>query len=311
MAERPGTDERQALADWYLYFANSPIPSQVFSRTGLLCATNQAALDIWGLQREQAGIGSFNILTDPQTIEQGRRPAMERVLQGETVVFPRATFDAARAGLGSGEERQRWIRSIFFPLYDATGTISHFGGVAQDITTEVEQEAAARTVRQALSLQQEEIAAQRATISNLSSPVLQVWEGILAVPLIGMIDANRATAVTESLLEEIVRRQADTAILDITGVPTVDTQVASYLIGAARACRLLGCQVALVGIGSEVAQTIVHLGVDMENIVTLANLQAGIAWALTRRGLAVVPAAGQAGQPDGRVAAASKERTIA
>jgi anti-anti-sigma regulatory factor len=100
------------------------------------------------------------------------------------------------------------------------------------------------------------------------------------MPLIGTIDSGRAQMVLETLLEGVARYQASLAILDITGVVTVDTQVAQALVGAARAVRLLGAQVMLTGIQPQIAQTLVHLGVDLSGIQTQGSLQAGIAAAL-------------------------------
>jgi rsbT co-antagonist protein RsbR len=102
------------------------------------------------------------------------------------------------------------------------------------------------------------------------------------MPLIGTIDTGRAQQVLEALLEGIAEHQAETAILDITGVPLVDTQVAQSLIGAARAVRLLGARVVLTGIGPTIAQTLVHLGVDMREIITYSSLQSGVASVLHR-----------------------------
>jgi anti-anti-sigma factor len=100
------------------------------------------------------------------------------------------------------------------------------------------------------------------------------------MPLIGTIDSRRAQQVMETLLEGIAQHQADLVILDITGVSVVDTQVAQAFIQAAQAVRLLGAQVMLTGIQPQIAQTLVHLGVDLSNILTRGSLQAGIATAL-------------------------------
>ncbi|MFP4440302.1 MAG: STAS domain-containing protein [Chloroflexaceae bacterium] len=103
------------------------------------------------------------------------------------------------------------------------------------------------------------------------------------MPLIGTIDSQRAQQVMEALLEGVAQHQADLVILDITGVSVVDTQVAQAFIQAAQAVRLLGAQVMLTGIQSQIAQTLVHLGVDLSGIQTQGSLQAGIAAALTKR----------------------------
>jgi rsbT co-antagonist protein RsbR len=108
------------------------------------------------------------------------------------------------------------------------------------------------------------------------------------MPLIGAIDSRRSMTITANLLHTISQQRAQCVILDITGVPIVDTQIAQHLIHTAHACRLLGCEVVLVGIGIEIAQTLVQLGVELSTLVTLADLQAGIAWAFERRNLRVV-----------------------
>jgi anti-anti-sigma regulatory factor/HAMP domain-containing protein len=121
------------------------------------------------------------------------------------------------------------------------------------------------------------------TIQTLSSPVLPVLEGILVMPLIGVIDSERATLLVTSLLTAIEQHHAISVILDVTGVPLVDTQVARVLLRAADATRLLGAEPILVGIRPELAQTIVGLGVDLSALVTQANLASGIRYATQRQ----------------------------
>lgn len=126
-------------------------------------------------------------------------------------------------------------------------------------------------------------------IQELSVPIVPIHEGVLVLPLVGAVDSRRASQIMESALEQIVAYQADVLILDITGVPVVDTGVANYILQMARAVTLLGSKVVLVGIGAEIAQTIVQLGVELRDMTTLANLQAGIAHALAQQGFAITP----------------------
>ena len=119
------------------------------------------------------------------------------------------------------------------------------------------------------------------TIRELSSPVVPIAAGILVIPLIGVIDTQRANSFLETLLEAISARQASVALIDITGVAVVDTAVAHHLLQAARAAQLLGAQVVLVGITPAVAQTMIQLGVDLSGIVTRADLESGFAYALS------------------------------
>jgi rsbT co-antagonist protein RsbR len=131
------------------------------------------------------------------------------------------------------------------------------------------------------------IEAQSSLLDQLSVPVIQVWDSILLLPLIGVIDSRRATQVMESLLQSIGRAGARFVILDITGVPMVDSSVASYLVRAVQAAQLLGCQSILAGISPEIAQTLVGLGVDFSHILTKATLQNGLAHALKQLNYAV------------------------
>lgn len=126
-------------------------------------------------------------------------------------------------------------------------------------------------------------------LREISTPIIPLHQGMLVVPLIGTIDSHRAGQIMEILLDGIARQRATVVLLDITGVPMVDTQVANYLIQAARAARLLGSEVVLVGIGPEIAQTIVQLGIDLSDIATRSNLETGIEYALRLRGLAILP----------------------
>jgi rsbT co-antagonist protein RsbR len=131
----------------------------------------------------------------------------------------------------------------------------------------------------------------REAIQELSNPIIPVYNGVLVVPLVGRVDSARAQQLTEALLEAIAREQAEIVLLDITGVAVVDTGVANHLMQTARAAGLLGSQVVLVGISAEVAQTLVQLGLDLGQLVTLSNLQSGIEFALAQQGLAITATA--------------------
>lgn len=130
------------------------------------------------------------------------------------------------------------------------------------------------------ALQQQVIDAQSAAIRELSTPLIPLADNVVSMPLIGTIDSQRAQQVLETLLEGVATHRAEVAILDITGVSIVDTQVAQALVHAAQAVKLLGAQVVLTGIQPPIAQTLVHLGVDLSGVVTRSSLQAGIAYAL-------------------------------
>jgi rsbT co-antagonist protein RsbR len=138
---------------------------------------------------------------------------------------------------------------------------------------------------------EEVIHRQQQELLELSTPVIRLWDGILAVPLIGTLDSARTQIVMESLLSEVVRTGASIAVIDITGVPTVDTIVAQHLLKTVAAARLMGADCIISGIRPQIAQTIVHLGVNLGDVTTKASLADAFRHALGLRGLTVGPVA--------------------
>jgi rsbT co-antagonist protein RsbR len=128
---------------------------------------------------------------------------------------------------------------------------------------------------------------QQEEMLELSTPVVKLWEGVLALPMIGTLDSQRTQVVMESLLQRIVDTGSEIAIIDITGVPTVDTLVAQHLLKTVTAIRLMGADAIISGVRPQIAQTIVHLGLDLQGIVTKANLADALALALKRTGQTV------------------------
>jgi rsbT co-antagonist protein RsbR len=134
---------------------------------------------------------------------------------------------------------------------------------------------------------EEIIARQQKDLLELSTPVVKLWEGVLALPVIGTLDSARTQILMESLLQQIVDTGADIAIIDITGVPTVDTLVAQHLLKTIAAARLMGADCIISGIRPQIAQTIVHLGVGLGDVVTKATLADAFRLALRRQSMAV------------------------
>jgi PAS domain S-box-containing protein len=158
---------------------------------------------------------------------------------------------------------------------DAAGSVVGVFAAARDIT---ERKQAEERIRQ-----------QSNEIRELSTPVMQVWQGVVVLPLIGTLDSQRAQQFMERLLERIVETNSSVALVDIMGVPTIDTRTAQYLIDTITAARLLGAQVVMTGIRPAIAQTLVHLGVDLSGITTRFSLAAGLTVALELLDLTVVP----------------------
>jgi rsbT co-antagonist protein RsbR len=172
------------------------------------------------------------------------------------------------------------LRSLFAKdapgLADATWEATQLLDSLGLFTTEVYQKG-----REQIVLKQQE------EMLELSTPVITLWEGILALPLIGTLDSARTQVVMENLLQRIVDTGSTLAIIDITGVPTVDTVTAQHLLKTVAAARLMGADCIISGIRPQIAQTIVHLGVELGDVVTKATLADAFAIALKRRGLTV------------------------
>jgi rsbT co-antagonist protein RsbR len=147
-----------------------------------------------------------------------------------------------------------------------------------------------RTFEAYTAAREQIIADQATTMLELSTPVVQLWDGIIAVPLVGTLDSARTQLVMERLLEALVASGAGHAVIDITGVPTVDTEVAQHLLKTVSAARLLGAECTISGIRPQVAQTIVSLGIEFGDIATKATLAGALALALKHAGRKVVPA---------------------
>ena len=153
---------------------------------------------------------------------------------------------------------------------------------------------------------EEVISRQQQEMLELSTPVVELWEGVLALPLIGTLDSARTQVVMENLLQRIVDTGSGIAIIDITGVPTVDTLVAQHLLKTVAAARLMGADCIISGIRPQIAQTIVHLGVELNDVVTKATLADAFAIALKRLGLGVQPVAARSSAAAGAPPAAGQ-----
>jgi len=157
------------------------------------------------------------------------------------------------------------------------------------VTTTILDKLALYTSELYLKSREEVITRQQQELLELSTPVVELWSGILALPLIGTLDSARTQVVMESLLQAIVRTSAAIAIIDITGVPTVDTLVAQHLLKTVAAARLMGADCIISGIRPQIAQTIVHLGVDLSAVSTKATLADAFTMALRKTGSTLTP----------------------
>ena len=189
------------------------------------------------------------------------------------------------------DQTAAFIFSLKRPLFSRLGSElgSDAAALEQEIwhATELIDNLGMHTVMAFQKTREDVIRRQQEEMLELSTPVVKLWEGVLALPMIGTLDSVRTQIVMESLLQRIVDTGSEIAIIDITGVPTVDTLVAQHLIKTVTAIRLMGADCIISGIRPQIAQTIVHLGVDLTGVTTKANLSDALSMALKRTGYAV------------------------
>lgn len=218
---------------------------------------------------------------------------------GQSTNLQTATYDPLREMLTeisrtralqgfTARETAMFIFSIKQPLFTAIReTLGKDATAMADemwLTTEIVDGLGLYTTEAYLKTREETIRRQQEEMLELSTPVVKLWEGILALPLIGTLDSARTQVVMESLLEAIVETNSKVAIIDITGVPTVDTVVAQHLLKTVTAARLMGADCIISGVRPQIAQTIVHLGINLLDITTKAKLSDAFALAIQRSG---------------------------
>jgi rsbT co-antagonist protein RsbR len=191
----------------------------------------------------------------------------------------------------SSDETATFIFSLKRPIFDALRQeIGDDAGTLADETwaaSELLDKLGLHTVKTFQISREEVIGRQQSELLELSTPVVKLWDGILGLPMIGTLDSARTQIVMESLLQRIVETESQIAIIDITGVPTVDTLVAQHLLKTVTAIRLMGADCIISGVRPQIAQTIVHLGVDLQGVTTKANLADALALAFKRNGISL------------------------
>lgn len=203
-----------------------------------------------------------------------------------------AELSRSRASQGfSPSETASFVFSLKQPLFNALNRDKTLSGeqIASTIwtTTVLLDELGLFTLEVFQKSREEVIIRQQREIAELSTPVVKLWDGILALPLIGTLDSQRTQVVMENLLQTIVDVEAEIAIIDITGVPMVDTLTAQHLLKTVAAARLMGADCLISGIRPQIAQTMVHLGVEL-NVISKSSLADAFAVALRQTGRAVV-----------------------
>ena len=261
-------DDESRLVDTWLDELGAAEP-------GARRAIQPEAEELLKLLREALAAGA-----DPDAMESQDWAGTRHVLE---------SLSRSRAARGqSAGDTSQFVLALKKPLFDGLqrtlasdpGTLMPSLWAATTMVDKLAQRTAA-TFQQA---REDIIKRQQEELLELSTPVIKLWEGVLAVPMIGILDSNRTQIVMETLLQKIVDTESELAIIDITGVPTVDTLVAQHLLKTVSAIRLMGADCIISGIRPQIAQTIVHLGIDLQGISTKATLADALALAFEKTG---------------------------
>jgi rsbT co-antagonist protein RsbR len=264
----------EILADWTRNLADALQNDHRISKSEV---SDQAREFISLLENAVANNGIADVASPPWT-------RVREFLEG---------ISRSRAQLGfTSAETATFIFSFKKPLFERLRKEfdSNPQVLAEEVwnATDLVDQLGLHTVRTFQKAREEVINRQQEELLELSTPVVKLWDGILALPIIGTLDSARTQIVMESLLQRIVDTGSETAIIDITGVPTVDTLTAQHLLKTVAAIRMMGADCVISGIRPQIAQTIVHLGVDLQGLVTKATLADALALALKRSGFTVV-----------------------
>lgn len=274
LAEIVSKHEKQLLAEWIRDMGKSVQRTDLIGKTELeeQCRALLSA------------VASGLKISGPGDLSAGGWNAARELLQ---------EISASRARQGfTPSDVATFVLSLKQPLFsairrDLSGSQDKLFDVVWT-ATEMLDRLALVTTEAYMAAREELISRQQQELLELSTPVVKLWDGILALPIIGTLDSARTQVVMESLLETVVATNSKYAIIDITGVPTVDTLVAQHLLKTITAARLMGAECIISGVRPQIAQTIVHLGINLEDVVTKAKLADAFALALQRSGRKVV-----------------------
>ncbi|GAA5529046.1 STAS domain-containing protein [Herpetosiphon gulosus] len=266
-------------------WVHAPIASLIYHRSGRAELLNLAGMELLQYQPEEAALAQqhYNLHRDPSLQAPLTKSAIASAFEGKKTRIGELDYELLNVhARPSGKHIVARLNLAPLRVEAKTGEyiVAFFTDITPQVTMRRELDSRKHEIQQAEQQQE----ALRAEIEARSAPVVPVLPGILVLPLVGAIDSRRAEYVLNCLLEAASEHSADTLLLDVTGIPVVDTAVANYLLQAIKALKLLGTDTIVVGISPEIAQTLVQLGLRLEDITTRADLQSGLQTALRRQG---------------------------
>lgn len=268
------TDDRNSRAakteEFYKFLVDGLLDVGIYglSETGVVQSWNRGAQTLLGYSEEEVVGQHFSMFYGKDDRDR-QFPDYELREATRTGRFEGTGFRIRKDGT------KIWVDIIIAPLRDREGKPAGFAKVVRDASERKKSE-------ELIDRQQRELIA-------LSTPVMQLWSGVLALPIVGSLDSTRSQIIMERLLSGLTSTGCTVAILDISGVPTVDTEVANRLMKTIAAAKLMGAECIISGIRPEIAQTMVHLGIDLTNIATRSSMARALEEALSRMNLQVAP----------------------
>jgi len=276
-------NEEQIRAEWVREMGNSVQRADLISKTeveeqcrALLGAVAAGVRSSGASDITAPGWNAARDLLQDISASRARQGFSPADVASFVLSLKKPLFSAIRRELASSPDKQ------FEAVWTTTELLDRLALVTSDIF---------------MATREELISRQQQELLELSTPVVKLWDGILALPIIGTLDSARTQVVMESLLQTVVATNSKYAIIDITGVPTVDTLVAQHLLKTITAARLMGAECIISGVRPQIAQTIVHLGINLEDVITKAKLSDAFALALQRSGRKIVRDAQAAASP--------------
>jgi anti-anti-sigma factor len=266
--ERQSIDReaRKAERRFYAFFDNPLNMVFICDERGVFVDANPHALDRMGFTDEDKGKATFQDVIHPDDLPRALQVLSQVVTKGYV-----EDSGEIRVATKSGEER--WVE-VYGSLIEQEGEHIEALAIVRDVTERREADEKLKDLVEKLRLSQE----------ALSTPVVQIWDKVLALPLIGVIDDHRAQRIMEVLLDKIVNTRSEVVIIDVTGVASIDTHVTNHLVQTIESVSLLGAQCVLTGIQPDVAQVLIGLGVDLSKMLVKRDMQDGLKWALQNLG---------------------------
>jgi anti-anti-sigma regulatory factor len=258
----------------------------IYRTDGVLVGHNTAFSEFWKVPRDHGLIGRLNLLTAPGVAREHVQ-ALLRAREGEVVSSPAVEIDLRNdPTFDEVQRKQLWMETVFSPLRDAEGLVRYVMLIFRDRSEDVRNQKRVSAAEETLALQRETIDAlrtaheqirlQQDTIRELSTPIIEIWPGVVTLPVIGHVDERRAAEMTERLLASVSTLRARYVVLDLTGVEHLDKVTADHLLRILRAVPLLGGRTMIAGIHPGVAQTMVELDLDLTSVRMVRNLRSAL-----------------------------------